>query len=250
MIEYKVYSNEGSREINEDRAGIALSDDSYCFAVADGLGGHGNGEIAAQAAINAVCTLFVEEGFSESFFERAFSAAQEAIISEQERMHAQSRMKTTLVILVVTGKKAIWAHVGDTRLYCFKRNKIKTRTIDHSVPQMLAISGEIKDSEIRHHPDRNRLMRVMGIHGESPRYDVGNAVKLSGEYHFLLCSDGFWELIDENEMEQCLKNSRNSESWIEKMTETVIANGLNTEMDNFTAIAVHVKEKSLIRGLV
>ena len=250
MIDYKLFTSEGKREINEDRAGIALHDDSYCFAVADGLGGHGNGEIAAQAAIDAVCELFVEEGYSNEFFEHAFVAAQRSIIAEQDRMSSPSKMKTTLVVLVIKDKKAIWAHVGDTRLYWFKNNRLKVRTLDHSVPQMLAISGEIKEKDIRHHPDRNRLMRVMGLHGETPNYDVSKEVKLSGECSFLLCTDGFWELIEENEMESDLKSCSTAALWIEEMSDKVMQNGQGSEMDNFTAIAVRAKEKTLLERLI
>lgn len=245
MTQYTVFTNEGSREINEDRYGVALSGNSHCFVVADGLGGHGNGEVAAQVAVDAVCMTFVDEGFTDSFFDHAFSAAQEAILQRQEEMQAPSRMKTTLVILVIHDGKAIWAHVGDTRLYCFKHHKLKNRTIDHSVPQMLALAGEIKEKDIRHHPDRNRLMRVMGIRGEVPRFEISAPVKLAGDYAFLLCTDGFWELIEEEDMERTLKSSSAPVAWINAMSEKVRTNGAGSEMDNFTAIAVYAKEKGL-----
>lgn len=250
MIDYIIFSNEGSREINEDRAGVATFDGAYCFAVADGLGGHGNGEIAAQLAVDAVCTLFAEQGYSDSFFEQAFLNAQNSILAEQNRTGSPSKMKTTLVILVIKDSKAVWAHVGDSRLYCFKHDKIKKRTIDHSVPQMLAISGEIKEKDIRHHPDRNRLMRVMGVQGEKPNYDVSPEMKLFGEYSFLLCTDGFWELIEDDEMEDELKDSYTPNLWLEKMSKDVLENGSGTEMDNYTAIAVNVKGKTLFERLL
>lgn len=72
MTQYDTFTNKGTREINEDRYGVAMHEDSYCFTVADGLGGHGNGEIAAQAAVDAICTMFVDEGYSDSFFKRRF----------------------------------------------------------------------------------------------------------------------------------------------------------------------------------
>lgn len=174
MTQYDTFTNKGTREINEDRCGVAMHEDSYCFTVADGLGGHGNGEIAAQAAVDAICTMFVDEGYSDSFFKKAFSAAQDAIVQQQERLQAPSRMKTTLVVLVIHKGKAVWAHVGDSRLYEFKQGKMKGRTIDHSVPQMLAISGEIEEKDIRHHLDRNRLMRVMGIQTWLDGCEAGN----------------------------------------------------------------------------
>lgn len=242
MVQYEVFTNKGTREINEDRYGVAMHGDSYCFTVADGLGGHGNGEVAAQAAVDVICTTFVDEGYSDSFFQKAFSAAQDAILREQERLQAPSRMKTTAVVLVVHKGKAIWAHVGDSRLYSFKQGMMKTRTTDHSVPQMLAISGEIKEKDIRHHPDRNRLMRVMGIRGENPRYDVSPAMRLRGDNAFLLCTDGFWELVEDADMAQLQKESTSPEAWLIQMTQKIQENGKGSEMDNYTAIAVYAKE--------
>lgn len=237
-IQYKQYTNRGGREINEDCTGIAVNQDSYCFAVADGLGGHGGGEIAAQLAVDAVCSAFVEEGFSEAFFEHAFCAAQESILDEQVCRRALSQMKTTLVVLVLHKDIAYWAHVGDSRLYYFQKNKYRLRTLDHSVPQMLALSGDIRESDIRNHPDRNRLMEVLGVQNEKPRIDIGKPLRLKPEQAFLLCTDGFWELVTEEEMELALSESDCPDTWIEKMQNLVTEHGTGTEMDNFTAIAV------------
>ena len=246
MTQYDTFTNKGTREINEDRCGVAMHEDSYCFTVADGLGGHGNGEIAARAAVDAICTMFVDEGYSDSFFKKAFSAAQDAIVQQQERLQAPSRMKTTLVVLVIHKGKAVWAHVGDSRLYEFKQGKMKGRTIDHSVPQMLAISGEIEEKDIRHHLDRNRLMRVMGIRGETPRYDISPMLRLHGEHAFLLCTDGFWELLEDTDMAQLQKESASPKVWVTRMAAMIRENGKDGEMDNYTAIAVYTKGKSIL----
>lgn len=237
-IQYKVFTDPGSRKINEDCPGVSESRQSYCFFVADGLGGHGKGEIAAQTAMKAVCGTFSEQGYTDDFFKTAYYRAQELILAEQKTRHAFSEMKTTAVSLVLHDNKAYWAHIGDSRLYIFKHNKVKFRTIDHSVPQMLALSGDIKESEIRKHPDRNRLLRVLGVKGEQPKYELGKTIRLSGIQAFLLCTDGFWELIDEESMEKLLKSSNTPDEWIEKMRKVILENGKNTEMDNFTAIAV------------
>lgn len=246
MTQYETFTNKGTRGINEDRYGVAMYGDSYCFTIADGLGGHGNGEIAAQAAVDAICTMFVDEGYSDVFFKKAFSAAQDAILQQQGRLQAPSQMKTTLVALVIHEGKAIWAHVGDSRLYDFKRGKLKVRTIDHSVPQMLAISGEIEEKDIRHHPDRNRLMRVMGIQGEEPRYDISPMVRLHGEHAFLLCTDGFWELLEDVDMARLQRESPSPSLWMTGMTKIIRENGKDGEMDNYTAIAVYTKGKSIL----
>lgn len=245
MVSFKEYTNPGSREKNEDNCGTACNGNDMCFVVADGLGGHGGGEVASNLAVDAVCNLFVEAGWSEDFFEKAFSRAQREILAEQERQHAPSRMKTTLVILVFHEGKAYWAHIGDSRLYLFKGSKVKKRTIDHSVPQMLALSGEISDREIRHHPDRNRLIRVLGIQGDSPRYETEPPVKLAGSQSFLLCTDGYWELVEETVMERFLSEAGAPEEWIERMNREIAKNGAGREMDNYTCIAVWSRRKRL-----
>lgn len=241
-MEYTSFSNQGSREHNEDSCGVAIHGTSYCFVVADGLGGHGGGEVASKIAVDTVCSFFTEHGYSDAFFSTALNMAQKAILLEQDKAHAISQMKTTIVILVIDDGQAYWAHVGDSRIYVFKNKKYKLRTIDHSVPQMLALSGEIAEYEIRFHPDRNRLMRVMGIKGEQPRFDCGKPFKNRGFQAFLLCTDGYWELIDEREMECLLRECATVEEWVIGMNRIVQKNGAGKDMDNYTAIAVWVKK--------
>lgn len=242
---FEIYTNIGSRKINEDSCGAACYEKSFCYVVADGLGGHGGGEVASAMAVDAICEMFVQEGWSSHFFEKAINQAQKLILEEQERQHAPSRMKTTVVVLVLHEGMAYWAHVGDSRLYFFKNRKLKKRTLDHSVPQMLALAGDIKESEIRHHSDRSRLLRVVGIKGEAPKIEIAEPVKLKGESTFLMCTDGFWELEDDRDMERLLASAGSMKKWLSDQAELICRNGENTNMDNFTAIAVHIKTPSL-----
>ena len=241
-VEYTTYTNKGDREINEDSCGVAVYRDSYCFVVADGLGGHGGGDVASKCAVDAVCTMFSTTGYTDTFFANAAAAAQKRIVIEQLETHRVSQMKTTLVILVVTPQKSCWAHIGDSRLYHWKGKKLKERTTDHSVPQMLALSGEIKEAEIRHHPDRNRLLRVLGVKGDQPKLEIGKPIRNSGKHKYLLCTDGYWELVDEARMTGEMNSANTLEEWIVNMNAAVKCGGAGTEMDNYTAIAVSVEK--------
>lgn len=147
-------------------------------------------------------------------------------------------MKTTAVALAVDDKKAYVAHIGDSRLYIFRKNKVMTRTLDHSVPQMLALCREIREDEIRNHPERSSVLRVMGIEWEKDMFDVMKPVPLRKCDAFLLCSDGFWELITEEKMCDYLKNSDSADEWLGMMTKEVRKNGKGREMDNYSAIAI------------
>lgn len=244
-MQFATYTNHGTREVNEDSFGTAASGASYCFVVADGLGGHGGGDVASRCAVETVCRRFVSDGFSDHFFEDAFRAAQDAIIAKQEQTEKTAQMKTTLVIAVLHEGKTYYAHVGDSRMYLFRNGRYKLRSIDHSVPQMLVLSRQIREAEIRHHPDRNKLMRVMGVRGETPKYEEGQTIKNSGAQALLLCTDGFWELIDEKAMAETLRRSNSPDMWLEHMSGIIRDNGKESEMDNFTAIAVFDKTKGL-----
>lgn len=238
MITYSVYTSLGSRSVNEDSAAVYEKDGRLCFVLCDGLGGHGMGDKASALAVKTIGECFMDFDPSEDFFAPAFEIAQGNLLGEQKRIGAERMMKTTAAVLICDKKTARIGHVGDSRIYCFRRGKVWFRTLDHSVPQMLALSGDIKESEIRNHPDRSLLLRVMGVAWDEPKYELHEPVALKKCQAFLLCSDGFWELIEEEKMCALLKESRSVEEWLSKMAEEVTRNGKDKDMDNNTAIAV------------
>ena len=239
MITYTVFTDRGGREVNEDSARVFEKAGKKCLVLCDGLGGHGRGEVASALVVEAFGQIFNNaQKIDEDFLCSAFQLSQEALIDEQIRQNARTDMKTTAVAMYIDGDKVQWGHVGDSRLYAFARNKVKLRTLDHSVPQMLVFAREIKEKQIRNHPDRNRLLRVMGIEWEKPMYELAEQTQLEKYQAFLLCSDGFWELIDEKQMCKLLKNSSTVEEWMQAMVEVIKQNGIGKNMDNYTAIAL------------
>ncbi len=239
MLKYATFTNQGDRQINEDAVGCIQLGGKSCFILCDGLGGHGMGDAASAFVKDTFLETFKQPMDIKAFLTDAFMRAQIGLLEEQERLNAQKKMKTTAVAVVCDDKHAYIGHVGDSRLYVFKGKKVMKRTLDHSIPQMLALSREIKDSEIRHHPDRNIVLRVMGVDWENePKFELMAPIPLRKCSAFLLMSDGFWELIDEKEMEITLKESKSPEEWIQKMSETVKSNGSGTNMDNYSAIAI------------
>lgn len=239
-MEYCSVSKPGQREINEDCVGVALGVECTGFAVADGLGGHGKGDTASRIAIDEFRKVL--EGFSarslSQSMELIFQNAQQAILKEQERQNAGTQMKTTLAAVIMDERSALCGHIGDTRIYVFHRGKIKKQTLDHSVPQMLVLSREIKEREIRIHPDRNKLLRVLGVQGPV-KYDVFS-VETRKTQSILLCSDGFWEYILEKEMCDLLKKSHSAQEWLNQMCNIVEHRGTGHDMDNYSAMAVWI----------
>ncbi len=242
MIDYALFTGQGGREINEDCVQHCEKDGAYCFVLCDGLGGHGRGEEASALVAKSICSAFMESQSVADFFASAIQSAQDQLLKMQQELHAFNEMKTTLVVLCIYGDHYRYAYIGDSRLYCFRKGKMLYRTLDHSVPQMLALAGDIKEKQIRKHPDRNRLLRVMGIEWDSPKYEVSDEMTLEKEITFLLCSDGFWEPVTEKEMGKMLKKSADMQAWLDRMAQLAKNNSVPESMDNFSAIAVKYEE--------
>ena len=237
-LTYNIFTNVGNREINEDSVGEIASAAGHCFVVADGLGGHGHGETASAIAVDAAKECFME-GSDEEVLARSFETAQERVMTEQQKNPELADMKTTMVDLIIKINGMVrWGHIGDSRLYLFRDGELAVHTSDHSVPQMLVNLGEITFEEIRGHEDRNRLIRVIGTEWEGSSYELSQEIPLKENDAFLMCTDGFWELINETEMMETLKKAKDVEEWMNLMVEIVMKNGASVNMDNNSAIAV------------
>ena len=237
-LKYAIFTNQGGRQINEDSVGAFSNGQNNCFVLCDGLGGHGMGDVASSLVVKVFENQFYKTDDAVNFLGQTFSASQDILMAEQKVRNAKSKMKTTGVAVVTDDRNAYVGHIGDSRGYVFYKNKIKSRTLDHSIPQMLVISREIKESQIRNHPDRNLLLRVMGIEWEEPMYELMAPIPLKKCQAFLLCSDGFWELINEKEMCEQLKKANSVEEWLSNMVKIVQTNGEGINMDNYSAIAI------------
>lgn len=235
-------SKPGGRKRNEDYCGCYIKDGLICAVLADGLGGHRGGEKASRTAVQQVLEAFGNEPACSAqalayYFQVANKGLEESQLYEPEL----AGMKTTLVIWIGeekrAKKRAIWGHIGDSRLYHFRKNKILSCTKDHSLPQKLADIGEIDASEIRYHEDRNRLTAVLDG-GNSEKWRILEKPReLESQDAFLLCTDGFWEYVEEAEMELDFKETKDPEDWLETM-ETRLLKRAPKDHDNYSAIAL------------
>ena len=236
-------SHPGGRHINEDAWARDSRDKTYyCFTVADGLGGHGGGDVASKLAVESVVASFRERPFlTRSDLERHILLAHEAIERRKSEEPVLAGMHTTLVVLVSDSEQALWAHVGDSRLYQFRDGRCVRRTRDHSVPQVMADAGDISESAIRGHEDRSRLLRSLGDEGPPRVESVAEPCRLLAGDCFLMCTDGFWEYVLETEMEADLAKSQGPDEWLQLMTIDRLLRRAPPGHDNFTALAVFVQ---------
>lgn len=212
IIRKSEYSHIGGRPINEDACICQVITEQKAYAVvADGLGGHGSGNIASQIAVKtlsqcAQCQTLPTEGQILQWFQQANSE----IIQQNQSIRG---MKTTAVFLALFHGCGVWAHVGDSRLYHFFNGQLQHYTCDHSVPQVQVLSGTLTREQIPHSPDRSRILKALG--GEDWEPEIAPAVLLSpGQHAFLLCTDGFWEHVTEDEIWLDLNKSDSPAAWL------------------------------------
>ncbi len=225
----------GARKQNQDSLGWKQANGIHLFVLADGLGGHAGGIFAAKMAVALLLDMM--PATAEQLAE-AFEKAHQTICAAQKNYPEQAQMASTLVALVIKENQAIWAHVGDARIYRIRNGIILHQSKDHSIPQLLVSDGEITAEQIRHHPDRNRLHRALGdTHTQiNPRLSPGFQQIEPGDI-FLLCSDGFWEWVTEEQMLADLANSSSSRQWLDNMEASLLAQAYGN-IDNYSAIAI------------
>jgi len=228
------FSNQGGREYNEDSVRCSERDGVCAVVVADGLGGHGGGQIASSVAADCIVGAFMQDPKLEADHLRSiFEKANKEVLAAQT---ASQKMKSTGVALFANGGNVMWAHAGDSRLYYFKGGALTAYTLDHSVSQMAVFSGEITRDQIRHHSDRNRVLRAFGG-DETIKTEVSQLCAIDEGSAFLLCTDGYWEYVLESEMEAELAKSKTPRDWVESMNKLLAARVPNNN-DNFSAAAV------------
>jgi PPM family protein phosphatase len=237
-IKAEKISRPGGRKYNEDYA-LCTAHDAYgCFLVADGLGGHHGGALAAKTACESFKEAFAKEpGVSAEQLKLYLNHSARALDDLQSSNVMQDSAKTTMVVLLLGVGLATWAHVGDSRLYFFQSGSIVHQTMDHSLPQRLIDIGEIKAEQLRRHEDRNRLLRVFDGSQNCQFDSVRKPVAISSGDAFLLCTDGFWEYVFEPEMEADLKTAVDPADWLSRMENRLLSR-VETNHDNYTALAV------------
>ncbi|MEN1760267.1 PP2C family protein-serine/threonine phosphatase [Anoxynatronum sibiricum] len=235
----------GGRKYNEDALCFDQQAGRAFAALADGLGGHRGGRIASAIAVETARSTFWQHGegighLQGNLLETCARRANDALQQQQQEDPSLARMKTTLVLWACDGDQAVWGHVGDSRLYHFREGVLLSRTKDDSLPQKLADIGEISEEAIRHHEDRNRLTAVLDG-GEGLRWHTDrSSISPGGEDAFLLCSDGFWELVTEAEMTALLAAAPSPEAWLNTM-ETRLLEQAPPDHDNYSVLAVWMR---------
>ena len=239
-MRFSVYqvSRKGGREKNEDRVGYCYTRDSGLFALADGMGGHPEGEVASQLALQTMAGIFQRSARRTlkdptKFLNEAIAAGHHQLLRYATQRALIDTPRTTIVACVLQGDAAYWAHCGDSRLYLVRGSKLVGRTRDHSY-------AELQDALGRGAPDgdaynRNVLFTCLGGPTKPIVDAVGPLLLQSGD-RLLMCSDGLWGNVDDDTVTDRLAALPISQA-VPDLVELALRNG-GERCDNVTALAV------------
>ncbi|MBP1759431.1 MAG: serine/threonine protein phosphatase [Firmicutes bacterium] len=222
------------RKNNEDSFLVLASEGLY--AVADGMGGHRAGEVASSAALHELETwvprLAELEGQAlENSLTEAFIQANRVVYESSTTDPENAGMGTTLTVLLIRNEKVVIAHVGDSRAYLWRNETLTPLTMDHSLVGELVRLGQITLDEAKRHPQRNVLMRAVGA---DPTVEVDcRSISLQTDDVFLLCTDGFSNMISDQELTEEFLEPSPWEERLEKLRQLTLERGAP---DNFTAL--------------
>jgi len=205
-MRFSIYQDSliGERQVNQDRMGYCFTRDSLLMLVADGMGGHLHGEIAAQMALQAAAAAFQSQARPmladpAAFLDLALRRGHREILRFQHANRLPDAPRTTIVACVVQQGQAWWAHAGDSRFYWLRGGAVMARTRDHSKVQKLVDLGLVHPDDAERHPERNKVLNCLGSPFE-PTIEIGGPLPLAAGDTLLLCSDGVWAPLAEADL--------------------------------------------------
>ena len=221
-MEYSYITDPGKvRERNEDCVNICANEkDEKLLIVADGMGGHKNGEIASFIALNLICDRFkntssignMEDAIS--WIQSTVSEANMAIFKYVAEHPESEGMGTTIVLSILTPSFLLIGNIGDSSGYIIKNKKLHKVTVDHTLVNLLVKSGELTEEEAKNHPKKNVLMKALGS-SQTVEMDIFNVeLNIDG---ILLCSDGLTNMLDDNQIAKVLTEEVPLDERLEKL---------------------------------
>lgn len=250
-MRFSVYqeSQIGGRRNNQDRMGYSFTRDALLLLLADGMGGHIQGEMAATISLQTIGSLFQQNAKPyvkkpEKFLEESFFAAHREIHRYRAINNLPETPRTTIVACLIQHNSAYWAHCGDSRLYWMRQGQILSRTRDHSRIETLIAQGKVDPSERDTHPERNKLFNCLGA-PNIPIVELSRRAGLQAGDVILLCSDGLWSVLPDHVLAQSLHQNTIVRAVPDLLATAVGIAGKTS--DNVTALAMMWEGASVLQ---
>lgn len=237
MLDTHSFTAIGARRANDDAFATTKGCGYMLMALADGLGGHRGGGMAARTAVLAIGRAFDERpDLSDESLDASVRHADAAVVAERTRLGAHAGFhRTTLAFVACSNGNARWGHVGDTRVYFFRAGELISRTRDHSVSELTQSLPSTLSPEPGDTADSHRLLRVLGAgDGAAPEL-APEAVALQDGDAFLICTDGVWNVLSDDEFAATLAASNCAADWSGRIRAAIETDNRG-DRDNYTAI--------------
>lgn len=230
----------GKRRTNQDRVAYSYTRDALLMVLADGMGGHLYGEVAAQISVQFIAQSFQQEARPKVtdpvlFLSRVLSNAHHAILDYAFDKHLADIPRTTIVACLIQEGVAHWAHAGDSRLYMIRKGRLVAQTRDHSRVQLMLDQGLLDAEAAAVHPGRNRIFSCLGGN-HPPQIEFSRGASLANGDVIAICSDGVWGPLEPEALVGALADGRVMESVPKVMNEAELLGG--HQCDNMTLIAM------------
>jgi PPM family protein phosphatase len=231
----------GDREENQDRAAVCVRDGAVLMIVADGMGGHEGGSMAAEVAVESLRRSFLSADDQDdwhAFLRRAIASAHDEVVALGDKIGIGSRPRTTCAVCIVDDSRAIWAHVGDSRIYLARGGELLTRTRDHTPLEGLLQDGLISEEEIAGHPMRHYVEYCLGGVAEQPLISISSEMTLEAGDLLLVCSDGLWSGVPDRDIAAGPASDTALADWLARVASRAVR-ACTPYSDNTTATVLH-----------
>lgn len=243
MFSYSFVCKTGGRPHNQDSIAAFMREGCYCFAVCDGLGAYSGSGTASRICADTLRQELGNEPLSPDTVVRLLQSAHNAITEVKRFAEDMESACTTFAGVFADGEQTIIAHIGDSRVYRFSDGKLVSCTSDHSLAQIDVERGKIDRKDLGKHKDQNKLTRVLG--GKffiRPDLDILPAPR-KGDV-FIICSDGFWEYVSEEFMEQTLSCEQNADGILRTLENRLLEEAVPGH-DNYSAVIAVAETEDL-----
>ncbi len=235
----------GDRTENQDRVAIIAEDESLLLAAVDGMGGHSHGARAAEVTLEVLEEAFTEVPRpifdAQGFLTLALARAHDAVVELGDGLVLDEKPRATCAVCLVQESGAYWAHVGDSRIYQIRGDRIFERTRDHSHVELLLRQGLISEEEISEHPMRNFVECCLGGDAALPNMSITAKKDLLPGDFLLACTDGVWSGMDDNQIGRVVGDESSApEDLLRTLAESAIAKN-SPHSDNTSAAALRWK---------
>jgi serine/threonine protein phosphatase PrpC len=240
-VEYAKLTLPGNRTENQDRIDLLVSGESLLMVVVDGMGGHAHGARAAEVTVATLKESFAAMASPvfdpQGFLTLSLARAHDRVVQLGEGVALDHKPRATCAVCLVQDGGSYWAHVGDSRIYQLRNGRIHARTRDHSHVELLLREGLIAESEMRSHPMRNFVECCLGGDVPLPDMSVTARNKLEPDDVLLVCTDGLWSGLEDNDLAFVGNGGTPIEKAIRALAERAVANN-SPHSDNTSVTAV------------